>query len=146
VRALLVVAVAAALFAVSATAAAPIKLKLTTSSSRPVVGEPWRYTISARSASGAPLRGRLKLQLLLGTTVVGCWKGGAMVQCSGAAAGDWISFRGKRSGILRFPAQAVGVRLTFRAIVQVQGRRARNLRAPVTVQAALAPEPTPLQS
>ena len=63
-----------------------------------------------------------------------------MVQCSGAAAGDWISFRGKRTGELRFPAQAVGVHLTFQATVQVKGQT-RKLRAPVTVQAAPAPLP-----
>ena len=106
----------------------------------PAADQAWRYTLTVRSASGAPLRARVKLHLLLGTTVVGCWKKGAMRQCSGAAAGDWIAFRGKRSGVLRFPSQAVGVRLTFQATVQVQGQ-IRKLRAPVTVQPAPAPLP-----
>jgi hypothetical protein len=120
--------------------AASITVKLTTSSAKPVVGQPWRYTVSVRSASGAPLRAQVKLQLLLGTTVVGCWKGGAMVQCFGANAGDWIGFRGKKSGVLRFPAQSLGVTLTFRATVKVQGQT-RKLRAPVTVQSAPPPLP-----
>jgi hypothetical protein len=141
VRALAATAVlAAALVAASPASSATIKLKLTTSTATPVVGGAWRYTLAVRNTSGAPLRARARLQLLLGTTVVGCWKGGAMVQCSGANAGDWISFRGKRSGVLRFPAQSVGVRLTFQATVQVQGQT-RKLRAPVTVQAAPAPLP-----
>src|SRR6266540_7239075 len=106
-----------ALVGASTSAAGSITVKLTTSSAKPVVGQPWRYTVAVRSASGAPLRAQLKLQLLLGTTVVGCWKGGAMVQCFGASAGEWIGFKGTRSGVLRFPAQSLGVTLTFRATV-----------------------------
>jgi hypothetical protein len=139
VRALAAIAAVAALLAAPASAAT-IGLKLTTSTATPAVDEAWRYTLTVRSASGAPLRARVKLQLLLGTTVVGCWTKRAMRQCSGAAAGDWIAFRGKRTGVLRFPAQSVGVRLTFQATVVVQGQR-RKLRAPVTVHAAPAPLP-----
>jgi hypothetical protein len=123
------------LLAVPATAAAPIRAKLTTSSATPVVDQPWRYTVTVRSASGAPLAARMKLQLLLGQTVVGCWKAGAMVQCFGQAAGDWIGLKGKRTGVLRFPAQSVGVKLTFRATVRASGQ-VRRLRAPVTVKPA----------
>jgi hypothetical protein len=132
VRAVLVATVAG-LALVSSATAAPIVAKLTTSTSRPVVGQPWRYTITVRSAWGAPLAARTKLQLLLGETVVGCWKGGAMVQCFSNADGEWITFRGKRSGVLRFPAQSLGVKLTFQAIVKAQ-RQTRRLRAFVTVQ------------
>jgi hypothetical protein len=142
VRAVVALSAIAALLAATPADAARFTVKLTTSTATPVVDQPWRYTLTARTASGAPVRARVKLQLLLGTTVVGCWKGGAMAQCSGSAAGDWISFRGKRSGVLRFPAQAVGVKLTFQAIVKIQGL-VRKLRAPVTVQAAPAPEPSP---
>jgi len=117
----------------SATAATPIRAKLTTSTAAPVVGQPWRYTVTVRSAAGKPLAARMRLQLLLGTTVVGCWRGGEMAQCLDGSKGDWISFRGKRSGVLRFPAESVGVRLTFRATVKAS-RQTRNLRAPVTVQ------------
>ena len=78
---------------------------------------------------------QVKLQILLGSTVVGCWKDGAMAQCFSPSAGDWISFRGKRTGTLRFPAQSVGVKLTFQATVKAQ-RQIRKLRAPFTVKAA----------
>jgi len=115
-------------------------MKLTTTTPTPRVGELWRYTLTVRSTSGAPLLARTKLQLLLGDTVVGCWKGGAMVQCFGKTAGDWITLRGKRSGLLQFPAQSVGVRLTFQATVKVQ-RLTRRVRAPVTVQPMAAPSP-----
>jgi hypothetical protein len=133
-RALVVVALAL-LLAVPATAAAPIRAKLTTSGPTPVVDQPWRYTVTARSASGAPLAARMKLQLLLGETVVGCWRAGAMVQCFSRAAGDWIAFKGRKTGVLRFPAQSVGVKLTFQATVRASGQ-VRRLRAPVTVKPA----------
>jgi hypothetical protein len=119
--------------AVPAEAAAPIRATLTTATPTPVVDQPWRYTVTARSAAGKPLAARVKLQLLLGRTVVGCWKDGEMTQCFDLAAGDWIAFRGKRSGVLRFPAQSVGVGLTFQATVRAQGVL-RKLRAPVTVK------------
>jgi hypothetical protein len=125
---------AALVLAVPAEAAAPIKATLTTSTATPVVGQAWRYTVTARSAAGKPLAAKVKLQLLLGRTVVGCWEGGEMAQCFDPAAGDWIAFRGKRSGVLRFPGQSVGVRLTFQATVRAQGVL-RKLRAPVTVKA-----------
>jgi len=119
-------------------AAAPIKAKLTTSTAMPVVDQPWRFTVTVKSATGVPLAGRVKLQLLLGETVVGCWKAGAMAQCFSQTAGDWISFKGKRSGVLRFPAQSLGVKLTFQAIVKAE-RQTRKLRAPVTVKPAPVP-------
>ena len=121
--------------AVPASAAAPIRAKLTTSGPRPTVDQPWRYTMTVRSAGGVPLAAKVKLQLLLGQTVVGCWKGGEMVQCFSPTAGEWIAFKGKRTGILRFPAQSVGVALTFQATVKASGQ-VRRLRAPITVQAA----------
>ena len=134
-RAALALVASLALLTAAPAAAVSAKIRLTTSTETPVVDQPWRYTVTARSASGAPVRARAKLQLLLGETVVGCWKGGAMVQCFGRTAGDWIAFRGKRTGILRFPAQSIGVELRFQAIVSVQGQT-RKLRAPVTVQPA----------
>ena len=123
-----------------AAAATPARVTLTTSTPRPVVDQPWRFAVTARSARGAPLPARMRLQILLGETVVGCWTGTAMVPCSGAASGTWISFRGRRTGTLTWPAESVGVRLTFQAVVVVGGRTWK-VRAPVTVQPA--PPPTP---
>ena len=131
-RALGLVALALVL-AGPAIAAAPIKAKLSTSTATPVVDQPWRWTVTVRSAAGRPLPARTRLQILLGETVVGCWKGGAMVQCFSQTAGEWISFKGKRSGVLEWPAQSLGVKLTFQAVVKAT-RQTRKLRAPVTVQ------------
>ena len=56
-----------------------------------------------------------------------------MAQCLDGSLGDWIVFKGKRTGVLTWPAQSVGVKLTFRAIIVAQKRTFR-LRAPVVVQ------------
>lgn len=132
-----VVLVAAALVIAlpAAGATPPFKASLRTSTATPVVDQPWSWTVVARTAAGKPLVARMRLQILLGTLVVGCWKGAAMTQCTGAAAGDWIPFRGVKRGRLTWPAQSVGPKLTFQAVVNAKGRTVR-LRAPVTVQPA----------
>ena len=129
------IVVLALVLALQASAAAPIRAKLTTGGATPTADQPWRYTVTVRSGQGVPLVAKMKLQLLLGQTVVGCWKGGEMVQCFSRTAGDWIAFKGKRTGVLRFPAQAVGVALTFQATVRASGQ-VRRLRAPITVHTA----------
>jgi hypothetical protein len=139
--ALVALLLGAVLLTGAAVAATPLRLTLTTSTARPLVDQPWRWTVTARSASGKPLAAKMRLQILLGTTVVGCWKGTAMVQCSGAASGTWLRFKGKRTGVLTWPAASLGVKLTFQAVVVVGGRT-RKLRAPVTVQPAPTPPPT----
>lgn len=131
-RALALVALAL-LLAAPAIAAQPIKAKLATSTATPVVNQPWRWTVTVKTAAGKPLAAKMRLQILLGETVVGCWKGGAMVQCFSQTGGEWINFTGKRSGVLDWPAQSLGVKLTFQAVVKA-ARQTRKLRAPVTVQ------------
>src|SRR5262249_5548132 len=120
---------------------APARVKLVTSTANPVVDRPWRWTVTVRSASGKPLPARMRLQILLGETVVGCWKGKAMVQCNGASSGTWIPLTGKKTSILTRPAQPVGVTLIFQAVVRTGGRT-RKLRGPAPVQPATAPPPT----
>jgi len=119
--------------AASATAANPVRATMSTSSTTPLVDTPWRYTITVKNQAGKPLAAKVRLQILLGTLVVGCWKGSAMAPCSGSNAGTWISFKGKRTGTITWPAQSAGVKLTFQATV-VAGTRSLKLRAPVTVQ------------
>jgi hypothetical protein len=133
VRALGLAVLVLLLVAPATAAAPPIKAKLTTSTATPIVDQPWRWTVTVRSAAGKPLPARMRLQILLGQTVVGCWKSGAMVQCFSQTAGDWIAFKGKRSGILEWPAQSLGVKLTFQATVKA-AKQTKKLRAPVTVK------------
>jgi hypothetical protein len=131
---LLVFAAVGAL-ALGASAAAglnPVRALMTTTSTEPLVDTPWRYTIVVKDRAGKPLAAKVRLQILVGTLVVGCWKQTAIVQCSGANAGTWIPFRGKRTGVITWPAQSAGVKLTFQATVVAAGRSLK-LRAPVTV-------------
>ena len=130
--------VCVALLAVAATANAatppnPVRATMSTTSTTPLVDTPWRYTIVVKARTGKPLSAKARLQILLGALVVGCWKGTAMTQCSGAKAGTWIPFKGRRSGVLTWPAQSAGIKLTFQATVVAAGRSLK-LRAPVTVK------------
>ena len=128
-------AVAVLTLASAAAAANPVRATMTTSSAKPVVDQPWRWTVTVKNDSGKPVTAKMRLQILLGSTVVGCWKGTAMTQCSGANAGTWIAFRGRRSGVITWPAESVGIKLTFQAVVVAEMKTLR-LRAPVTVQPA----------
>ena len=128
---LAVLAFAAA--ASAGTSTNPVRATMSTTSTSPLVDTPWRYTIVVKDAAGRPLPAKARLQILLGTVVVGCWKATAIVQCSGATAGTWIPFKGKRTGVLTWPAQSAGVKLTFQATVVAAGRSLK-LRAPVTVK------------
>ena len=82
-----------------------------------------------KDGKGKPLAAKMKLQILFGSLVVGCWKGAAMTQCTGASPGAWIPFKGKKTGRLTWPAQSVGSKLRFQAVVVAGGK---------TLQAAYA--------
>ena len=116
-----------------AAAANPIRATLSASSTMPVAETPWRYVITVKDRQGKALRAKARLQILLGTAVVGCWKGTAMVACEGSSSGTWIPFKGKRTGTITWPEQSVGVTHTFQAIV-VANSRSLRLRVPVRVQ------------
>ena len=132
VRVALLACIALVLVAPAA-AANPVRATLSASSTMPVADTPWRYVITVKDRQGKALRAKARLQILLGTAVVGCWKGTAMAACEGASSGTWISFKGKRVGTITWPAQSVGVTLTFQAVVVANGRSLR-LRVPVRVQ------------
>jgi hypothetical protein len=130
-----ILAVAVLTLASSAVAATPaVKATLATTTSTPVVDEPWRWTVVVKDGKGKPLAAKMKLQILFGSLVVGCWKGTAMTQCTGASPGTWIAFKGKRTGTLTWPAESVGSKLRFQVVV-VAGGTTLKLRAPVTVRA-----------
>jgi hypothetical protein len=122
-----------ALASSAAASADPVTATMTTSSTTPIVGEPWRYSITVQDRAGRPVAGKVRLQVLLGARVVGCWKSTALRSCSGAGAGTWIPFKGKRAATIVWPRLPNAGKLTFRAIV-VAGTRTLRLRAPVTVQ------------
>jgi len=131
----LALVVAAVALASSAVAASPaVRATLATTTPNPVVDEPWRWTVVVKNGKGRPLAAKMKLQILFGSLVVGCWKGGAMTQCTGASPGTWILFKGRKTGTLTWPAESVGSKLRIQAVV-VAGGKTLKLRAPVTVRA-----------
>ncbi len=141
-----VAALSLAVFAVlvgSAPAAgtAPVKLRLVVSSKAPVVESKWRWTVTA-TQGGKRVRGTVKLNIVLGTAVVGCWKRGKPLQCASLKGSDALSFYGRRTGIVRWPAEAQGVTLVFQAIVKAKGKRQR-FRVPLVIQPAPAVETPP---
>jgi hypothetical protein len=122
-----------ALIASAAAVMNPLRATMSTTSTTPLVGTPWRYTVTVKDQAGKPVAAKVRLQILLGTLVVGCWKARAMVQCSGAEAGTWIAFRGKRTATIIWPARIAGRKLTFQAVV-LAGTRTLRLRAPLRVR------------
>jgi hypothetical protein len=126
--AMLVLALASA-----AGAATPVTATMTTSARFPVVGQHWRFAVTVKRAAGRPLPARMRLQVVRGGTVIGCWKRAVIKPCTGANAGTWIPFEGKRSGVIAWPARWLGMKLTFEALV-VADEQTLRLRAPITIQ------------
>ena len=116
--------------AVSADAADQVRATMTTSSIEPLVGGPWRYTITVADRDGTPLRARVRLQVVRGDVVVGCRKKTMIVRCSGPRSGKWIAFKGRHTATIVWPAFSVGVGLTFKATI-LSGTRTLLLGAPV---------------
>ncbi len=133
VRLLVVLCALTVTTAVSAAVPNPVRATMSTSSTKPLVDAPWRYTVVVKDRAGKALAAKMRLQVLSGSTVVRCWRRTRLVACESAGAGTWISFKGKRTAVIRWPAQLAGMKLTFQAIV-VSGTRSLRLRAPVTVQ------------
>ena len=132
---LVFLALAAALAAAAAaTAAGPVRATMSTSSTMPVAGVPWRYAITVRTQTGDPVRARVRLQALRGSRLLGCGTRSVFVRCS-EDAGTWIAISGRLTRAIVWPARWVGLELTFRAVV-VTGTHTLRLRAPVTVRTA----------
>lgn len=70
---------------------------------RPTVGRPWPIVIRAHDQAGRPLRAQVRYQYLFGGAVV--------------ARRSHYRFRGTFRDSFHWPARAVGVPLTFRAVV-----------------------------
>jgi hypothetical protein len=130
-RALLAGTVVAVLAGAAAAAAGPVKATLSVTSNAPAVGAPWRWTVRTTSG-GKPAAATVRIQILLGGAVVGCWKGGKMQACTGKNAGDPIPSKGTLSKPIRWTAQSRSVPLTFQALVKAGGKT-RILKAPIRV-------------
>jgi hypothetical protein len=114
------------------TAEAAVVTKLTATSHTPKVGQAWQWTVTATDG-GKPAGAKARVQIEVFGRVVGCLKGGQMKQCTGANAGDLMSFVGSKKGTIRWPAESRGVTVTFQAVVTAGGKTTK-LRYPVTVK------------
>ena len=84
----------------------PVRATMSTSSTTPLVDTPWRYTITVKDQAGKPVAAKVRLQILLGTVVVGCWK----------ATGDGAVLRGEGRYVDRVQGEADGGDHVARAI------------------------------
>ena len=107
---------------------------MTTSSIEPLVGEPWRYTITVKDRDGSPLAARVRLQVIRGDVVVGCRKEPPSSGARAPRSGKWIAFKGRHTATIAWPAFSVGVGLTFKATI-LSDTRTLLLGAPVKSRA-----------
>ncbi len=92
---------------------------LTAPNHRPVAGAPWPIVIRVRGPHGEPLRAEVRYQYLFAGAVV--------------ARRSHYRFRGTFRDTIRWPARALGIPLTFRAVVTTP-LGTRRLDYPVVVR------------
>lgn len=119
-------------FVLAAPASAAVTARLSAPSHSPTVGQPWKWTVTVVNA-GAPARAKARVQLVAFGTVVGCWKNGAMQQCTGVKSGDLLSFVGRKQGTIRWTEQSRGIPLTLQVLLTAGGKTTK-LRYAVTVR------------
>lgn len=95
------------------------KITLQATTHRPTAGAPWPIVIRAYDPAGRPLAAEVRYQYLFGGAVV--------------ARRSHYRFRGTFHDTFRWPARALGVPLTFRAVVTTRFG-VRKLDYDVTVQ------------
>jgi hypothetical protein len=113
-------------------ASAAVTAKLSATSHAPMVGDTWRWTVAVANG-GAPAAAKARVQLLAFGMVVGCLKNDEMRPCTGANAGDLLSFFGRKAGTIRWTKQSRGVPLTFQVVLAIDGKTTK-LRYAVTVR------------
>ncbi len=86
-----------------------------------MVNRPWFYSVRVTDASGHPLSGRVDIEFVFAGTVVGH-----------DTPPTHSLIKGRWHDVLRFPAEAAGHALTFRAVVHT-ARGSATLNWPVTV-------------
>lgn len=100
----------------SAMPAAAIEATLTAENHAPVATKPWPYTVTARSSTGKPLTGTVRIQFLFDGEVVGTDK----PPVHPLKNGRWHDY-------LEFPREAVGHPITFQAVIHTpEGSATRN--------------------
>lgn len=100
----------------SAMPATAIEATLTGQNHAPVATKPWPYSVTARSSTGKPLTGTVRIQFLFGSTVVGTDK----PPVHPLKDGRWHDY-------LEFPQEAIGHPITLQAVIHTpEGSATRN--------------------
>jgi hypothetical protein len=99
----------------------PVRATLHATNHTPKVGKNWPYSVHVTDASGHPLSGSVEIQFSFGGQVVGRDR----PPVHPLKNGQWHDF-------LQFPPQAVGVPLSFQAVVHTSAGSV-TLSWPVTV-------------
>jgi hypothetical protein len=123
---LLAAAVAALALTASPAGAAGFRATLHAPDHHPKAGtKHWIIKVTARTASGTPLRAKAYYQFLFRGRVVST-QYPAPFKPTGSRHSPW-SFRGSYRDAILWPKRAVGFPLTFRVVVTVKGRGTRKL-------------------
>lgn len=116
--------VAAIALAAAPATAAPFDVKLHAPNHHPKAGaKNWRITVTARTASGKPLRATAVYHFLYNGTVVATRYPNPG---KGRRPARPYPFRGRYSDTILWPKRAAGYRLTFRVAVTVRGKGTVN--------------------
>ncbi|HEX5192504.1 MAG TPA: hypothetical protein VFW09_06855 [Solirubrobacteraceae bacterium] len=105
----------------SSVTSGPVRATLHGANHAPRAGRPWRYVLTVRSASGRPLSGKVDVEFVLGSIVVGHDKP-PVHQLR----------RGRLRESLTFPAAAVGHPIALQTVAHTSAGTVA-LRWPVTV-------------
>src|SRR6188472_3889729 len=134
------VIVAALLVPAASAQAAPFRAKLKAPTHSPKAGKLWPITVTVRSSSGKALRATATYQFVYNGSVVATRYPSPHAdpnsKCSkaGTCRKSPYPFRGRlRDGTFTWPARAVGLGLTFRVVVVVEGKGRVNLDYAVRV-------------
>ncbi len=102
--------------------AGPVRGTLTAPNHAPTVGKPWPYSVKVTDATGKPLSGTVDIEFVFGGQVVGR----DTPPTHPVKNGSW-------GDKIKFPADAAGQPLTFRAVVHTS-RGSITLDWPITAQ------------
>ena len=98
----------------------PFTIKVSATGHRPVAGEDWTFTVSARNADGTPTDGTVRAYLLLD---------GKLYDTIG-----WFLFQGTYHRTIQFPLERKDLPLVFRVQVEANGGLQNARDFPIKVQ------------
>lgn len=98
----------------------PFTIKVSATGNRPVAGEDWTFTVSARNGDGTPTDGTVRAYLLLE---------GKLYDTIG-----WFLFQGRYHRTIQFPLERKDLPLVFQVQVEANGGLKNAAGYPIKVQ------------